>query len=229
VNRTALVVAAHPDDEVLGCGGYMARMADEGWDVHVLILAEGATSRLPTRDRTTAGAELSALYDSAQRAGEILGTRSVQLAAFADNRMDGVELLDVVKRIELDVERLRPQRVLTHHLGDLNIDHAVIHQAVATACRPLPGSSVMELLFFEVASSTEWRTAHSSRVFEPSHFVDISATLSRKLDALRAYQSEIRPFPHPRSIEAVEHLARWRGATVGRMAAEAFSVGRHIE
>lgn len=229
MNPTALVVAAHPDDEVLGCGGCMARMADEGWDVHVLILAEGATSRAPSRDRAAAGAELSELFESAQRAGAILGARSVQLETFADNRMDGVELLDVVKRIEVDVERMRPQRVLTHHLGDVNVDHGVVHRAVAAACRPTPGSSVRELLYFEVASSTEWRTAHSARAFEPSLFVDIGTTLARKLDALRAYASEMRPFPHPRSIEAVEHLARWRGATIGRSAAEAFAIGRRIE
>lgn len=229
MNPTALVIAAHPDDEVLGCGGWMARMADEGWDVHVLILAEGVTSRTATRDGAVAGAALSALASSAQRAGEILGAKSVQVETFADNRMDGVELLDVVKRIEADVERLRPQRVLTHHLGDVNVDHGVVHHAVSAACRPLPGSSVRELLYFEVPSSTEWRPAHSSHAFEPGLFVDIGATLARKLDALRAYASEMRPFPHARSIEAVEHLARWRGATVGREAAEAFSVGRRIE
>lgn len=229
MTQTALVIAAHPDDEVLGCGGWIARMADEGWNVHVLILAEGATSRMPRRDRVGADAALSELARSAQNAGEILGARSVQLEDFADNRMDGVELLDIVKRIEKDIHRLLPQRVLTHHLGDVNVDHAVIHQAVAAACRPLPGSSVRELLYFEVPSSTEWRPAHSSRAFEPSLFVDISATLTRKIEALRAYESEMRLFPHPRSLEAVEYLARWRGATIGCDAAESFSIGRRIE
>lgn len=229
MKKTALVVAAHPDDEVLGCGGWMARMSDEGWDVHILILAEGVTSRMPKRDRDGAGVKLSELAISAQRACEILGARSVQLEQFADNRMDGVELLDVVKRIERDIQRLRPQRVLTHHFGDVNVDHATIHQAVAVACRPLPGSSVRELLYFEIPSSTEWRPAHSSRAFEPSLFVDISATLGRKIEALSAYASEMRPFPHPRSLEAVEHLARWRGATIGCAAAESFAIGRRIE
>lgn len=229
MNPVALVIAAHPDDEVLGCGGFMARMADEGWDVHVLILAEGATSRTPDRDRAAAGPALSELAQSAQRAASILGVRSVQLEDFADNRMDGVDLLDVVKRIETEVGRLQPQRVLTHHAGDVNVDHRVIHDAVAAACRPLPGSSVRELLYFEVASSTEWRPAASAPPFQPALFVDIGATLERKLDALRAYASEMRPFPHPRSIEALEHLARWRGATIGRVAAEAFEIGRRIE
>ena len=165
--KTALVLAAHPDDEVLGCGGTIARMADEGWQVHVLILAEGATSRAATRDRAGKSDELSALAVSAQRACAILGAASVRLDAFADNRMDGTDLLDVVKRIEAEVERVQPLRVLTHHLNDVNVDHAVVHRAVAAACRPLPGSCVRELLHFEVASSTEWRP--SSPLLQLTH------------------------------------------------------------
>jgi LmbE family N-acetylglucosaminyl deacetylase len=225
--RTAVVVAAHPDDEVLGCGGTIARMADEGWQVHVLILAEGATSRDERRDRSSKSAELSALAACAQRAAAILGAASVELHDFPDNRMDGVELLDVVKLIESRLALHRPERVLTHHRGDVNIDHAVIHDAVLVACRPQPGTCVRELLYFEVASSTEWRGAHSAAAFCPNLFVDIGSTLSRKLEALAAYASEMRPFPHARSIPALEHLARWRGATVGCAAAEAFE--RRIE
>ncbi|WP_280154589.1 PIG-L family deacetylase [Piscinibacter sp. XHJ-5] len=227
--KTALVLAAHPDDEVLGCGGTIARMADQGWQVHILILAEGATSRSVARDRSARTEELSALETSARRAASILGAASVQLEAFADNRMDGVELLDVVKRIEDEMARVQPSRVLTHHLGDVNVDHGIVHQAAVAACRPLPGSCVRELLFFEVASSTEWRPASSMAPFRPNLFVDIGSTLQRKLDALQAYASEMRPFPHARSVQALEHLARWRGATAGCEAAEAFEIGRRIE
>ena len=227
--KTALAVAAHPDDEVLGCGGTLARMADDGWDVFVLILAEGVTSRDKARDVEARRSELASLAECAQRAGEILGVRRVRLLGFADNRMDGVELLDVVKCIEREIEEVRPSRVLTHHYADLNIDHSVVQRAVATACRPIPGASVRELVYFEVASSTEWSGAFASSTFCPNLFVDISATLRRKLDALAAYASEMRPFPHARSLAAVEHLARWRGATVGCAAAEAFEIGRRIE
>jgi LmbE family N-acetylglucosaminyl deacetylase len=225
----ALVIAAHPDDEVLGCGGTIARMADEGWNVSILILAEGATSRASSRDREAHKEELSALADCARRAATILGAREVELHDFPDNRMDGVELLDVVKRIEAAVLRTQPQRVITHHLSDVNVDHGIIHQAVAAACRPIPGSCVKELLYFEVPSSTEWRPAHSMPPFTPNFFVDISASLDRKLRALEAYACEMRPFPHPRSIETLTHLAHWRGATIGRAAAEAFEIGRRIE
>jgi len=228
MNR-ALVIAAHPDDEVLGCGGTIARMADEGWQVHVLILAEGATSRAGKRDRSQHLEELSELERCARAAAAILGVHEVELDTFPDNRMDSVDLLEVIKRVESQVARIQPSRVLTHHIGDVNIDHVVIHQAVAAACRPLPGACVKEVLYFEVASSTEWRHARSLPPFAPNLFVDISTTLDRKLRALEAYASEMRPFPHARSVRALEHLARWRGATVGCDAAEAFEIGRKVE
>ncbi len=227
--KTALVVAAHPDDEVLGCGGTIARMADDGWAVDILILAEGLTSRAPVRDAAVISQALDELGQCAQRAGQILGARSVSLESFPDNRLDSMDLLDVVKCIERHLLRSQPQRVLTHHVGDVNVDHQVIHHAIAAACRPLPDSCVREVLYFEVASSTEWRGSHSALTFTPNVFVDISRTLERKLDALRVYASEMRAFPHARSIEALEHMARWRGATVGCAAAEAFALGRRVE
>lgn len=222
----ALIIAAHPDDEVLGCGGTIAKLADEGWEVHVAILAEGETSRHATRNPIAQATTLSELANSARRAGDILGARSIQLGQFPDNRMDGVELLDVVKYIETLVETLTPSRVFTHNYSDVNIDHRIVHDAVIAAVRPIPSSFVRELFFFEVASSTEWRPATSMRVFAPTMYVDIGQTLQRKLEALNAYASEMRLFPHPRSIEAISHLAHWRGSTVGCDAAEAFEVGR---
>lgn len=223
-----LVVAAHPDDEVLGCGGTMARLADDGHDVHVLILAEGVTSRAPSRDRDTKVSELSALKRCAETAKAILGSTSVKVCDFPDNRMDSVDLLDVVKLVEGEITRHRPQMLFTHHGGDVNVDHRVVHDAVVAACRPQPGHPVRQLLFFEVASNTEWRPPGFVGGFLPNCFYDIEQYLERKLDALRAYSTEIRPFPHPRSVEAVGHLARWRGATVGCHAAEAFMVGRIV-
>lgn len=226
--KSVLVVVAHPDDEVLGCGGTMARLADEDRDVHVLILAEGVTSRTPRRDRDTAAPELSELKHAAEAANAILGSASVQLCDFPDNRLDSVDLLELVKRVELEVARHRPEIVLTHLRDDVNVDHRVVHEAVITACRPQPAHCVRQLLFFEVASSTEWRPPSGHGGFSPNYFYDIGRHLGRKLDALKAYPTEIRAFPHPRSVEAVEHLVRWRGATVGCQAAEAFMVGRVI-
>lgn len=223
---TTLVIAAHPDDEVLGAGGTVAKLSAQGEAVHHLILAEGATSRDAVRDTKVRASELSELAHCAHKAGEILGAASVTLEAFQDNRMDSCDLLDVIKVIEQHINERQPERILTHASSDVNIDHRVIHDAVIAATRPQPGNRIRELLFFEVMSSTEWRPPTSLRPFAPSYFVDISDQLAAKLDALRAYAPEMRDWPHTRSIEALEHLARLRGATIGVEAAEAFETGR---
>ena len=145
-----------------------------------------------------------------------------------DNRMDSVDLLQVVREIEKSVESHAPSVVLTHHASDVNIDHRVVHDAVLAACRPQPDHPVRRLLFFEVPSSTEWGPAASAQPFSPNFFVNISSTLATKLEALKAYGSELRAFPHPRSLQAVSALAQWRGASVGVVAAEAFVLGREI-
>jgi N-acetylglucosamine malate deacetylase 1 len=224
---TVAVIAAHPDDEVLGCGGAIARFVDTGRQVHVLLLSEGVTSRSAIPDAVTE-ADLQRRNCAAARANEILRSTSLEQHQFPDNRMDAVARLDIVKIVEEFVLRVRPGLVLTHHAGDVNIDHRVVHDAVVAACRPQPGFAVRELMFFEIASSTEWRPAHSGMPFWPNVFVDITGTVERKLEALRAYSEELREFPHPRSLEAIEALARWRGATAGVRAAEAFLLGRSL-
>ena len=223
-----LVIAAHPDDEVLGCGATIARHCQQGDIVRVLILAEGATSRSDNRNVDQWQVELSTLAQAAHKAGEILGTETVKLHGFPDNRMDSCDLLDIVKLIEAAIQEFRHELVYTHHVGDVNIDHRLIHEAVVVACRPQPGHPVKTLLFFEVVSSTEWQPSGSAPAFIPTWFVDIADTLTVKLEALAVYESELRPWPHPRSLEAVENLARWRGASVGIKAAEAFMLGRSL-
>ena len=223
-----LVVAAHPDDEVLGCGGTIVRHANAGDQVQVLIVAEGATSRQDQRDRLQAGDELSALVDSAMAAGSILGAAGVEILDLPDNRLDSLDRLDLIKHIEQRIDRYQPQVVYVHHAGDVNVDHRRLHEAVVTACRPTPGHSVRRLLSFEVASSSEWQPPGSAPAFQPNWFIDISEQWQRKRDALMAYASEMRPWPHARSLEAVEHMARWRGAQVGVEAAEAFCLLRQL-
>jgi LmbE family N-acetylglucosaminyl deacetylase len=225
---SVLVVAAHPDDEVLGCGGTIARHADAGDQVQVLIVAEGATSRQKQRDRGEATEVLSALAQAAQQAGAILGASGVELLDLPDNRLDSLDRLDLIKLIEERIEIHKPQVVYVHHAGDVNVDHRRLHEAVVTACRPTPGHPVRRLLSFEVASSTEWQPPGSAPAFQPNWFIDISAQWLCKRVALAAYASEMRPWPHARSFEALEHLARWRGAQVGVEAAEAFCLLRQL-
>jgi LmbE family N-acetylglucosaminyl deacetylase len=228
MKKSVLVVAAHPDDEVLGCGATMALHKRRGDRVHVLILAEGLTSRDPERNRNRQSAGLQALAQSARKANKILGVQSLTLGSFPDNRMDSIDRLDVIKAIEASIAKVKPSVVYSHHAGDVNIDHRIVHDAVVAACRPQPGHPVKQMLFFEVASSTEWRPPKSAVAFQPNWFVDVSSTLQKKLTALNAYKTEMRSWPHARSIKALEHLARWRGASIGTSAAEAFILGRRI-
>jgi len=225
---SVLVVAAHPDDEVLGCGGAIARHAENGDHVQVLIISEGATSRQLHRDRNKAHIELSSLAKAAKTAGTLLGAKGVELLDCPDNRLDSLDRLDLIKLVEDRIGFHRPQVVYVHHAGDVNVDHRRLHEAVVTACRPTPGNPVQRLLSFEVASSTEWQPPGSSPPFQPNWFVDISHQWKLKREALEAYASEMRPWPHARSFEAVEHLARWRGAQVGVEAAEAFCLLRQL-
>ncbi len=219
--NTILVVAAHGDDEVLGCGGVMARHAALGDAVHVLLLADGETSR--------GAGDTNARQKAAQAAGKVLGVQSVTCLDLPDNRMDGLPLLDVVRKVENEVERTKPQIIYTHHGGDLNVDHQVVHRAVLTACRPLPSSTVREIYGFEVLSSTEWAsTDQDATAFRPVRFVATDRYFERKVEALHCYETEMRDFPHARSYGAVEALAKLRGAQNGLAAAEAFTVLRQI-
>ncbi len=223
---TALVVAAHPDDEVLGAGATVARLADRGEQVHVAILGEGITSRYTRREDAHADL-LARLRDQSRRACERIGAAGVVHYELPDNRFDTVPLLDVVHLVEELVERFQPDVVYTHRAGDLNIDHDVVHRAVLTATRPVPGSFVRRVYAFEVPSSTEWAFG-IGRPFAPNVFVDAAATLDRKIEAMELYESEARAFPHPRSPEALASLARTRGAAAGLAAAEAFELVREI-
>ncbi|MBK1633381.1 GlcNAc-PI de-N-acetylase [Thiohalocapsa halophila] len=228
---SVLVIAAHPDDEVLGCGGTIAKFAASGTPVHLAFLADGVGAR-GDAGQNLSPAEQQALDQrraAARRAADILGAASVSFDDLPDNRLDSIPLLDITQRVEARIAQHRPDSVFTHHAGDLNIDHRRVHQAVVTACRPQRGHPVKTLLTFEVPSSTEWQPPGSGKPFAPNWFVDISATLAQKLAALDAYAQELRDWPHPRSRQGVEHLARWRGATVGCEAAEAFVIARHVQ
>jgi LmbE family N-acetylglucosaminyl deacetylase len=226
MTEIVLVVAAHPDDEILGVGGTAARHVRGGDRVDVLIVAEGATSRTAVRDTATSARELDALRQAAHKAAGELGTRAPRFLGLPDNRLDSVDLLDLVKAVEAVIDDVRPDVVYTHHAGDLNVDHGLVQRAVLTACRPLPGSTFRAIYGFETVSSTEWGRGEA---FAPTRYVAIENEMAAKLAALKHYQVEMRPFPHARSLEAVEALARVRGAQAGVAAAEAFTVLLEVE
>lgn len=223
MSKTVLVVAAHADDEALGCGGSLAKHVAAGDKVHVIFVADGVTSRSGAGQE-----EMVRRQQATEKARQILGISTMAFLDLPDNRLDSLPLLDIAQPLEALIAKLLPEIIYTHHYGDLNVDHRLVHQAVMTACRPLPGSTVREILTFEVMSSTEW-SSPGLAPFIPNLFVDISAQLEIKMEALEAYALEMRVPPHSRSVEHIRCLAKHRGYCMGVDAAEAFMVMRVLK
>lgn len=227
IDRSVLVVAAHPDDEALGCAGTLYRHRRAGAEVTVLFLADGETARAAADAADVEGVARRARM--AEAAAAAMGGLSQRMAGFPDNRLDTVAMLDLARAVEAVMAECDPTLVYTHHAGDLNIDHRRAHQATMTACRPLPGRRVREIRCFEVLSSTEWGGPGVGPPFDPTLFVGLDPdALAAKRSALEAYAPEMRAAPHPRSWETVAALATLRGSAVGLPAAEGFVVARRI-
>jgi LmbE family N-acetylglucosaminyl deacetylase len=218
-----LTVAAHPDDETLGAGGTMARLAGMGHEVWVCILTDGVTAR---------HRHVEVQKECAIRAADVLGVANVIFCGFPDQRLDTMSLLDVIAPIEKCIGELRPDVVLTPFKEDANQDHRIAFQASLVAARPVEGTSIRRLLCYETASSTEWAAPFAGSTFSPNVFVDITSTLAKKLEAMRSYEKsftgEMRPYPHPRSYEALDAYARRHGAVAGVHAAEPFMLVRQV-
>ena len=219
-------MAAHPDDEVLGCGGTVARLSKEG-DVWICVLGEGVTSRYKS-SQIVPETELVNLKSQAKHAGSIIGAKDVIFSSLPDNKFDTVPMLEIVKILENLLDDARPDVVYTHHPGDLNVDHSLTFRAVMTATRPMMDETVREVYTFEIASSTDWAFQSLSRPFNPNTFVDISKTIDLKIEAMESYSGEIRSFPHPRSSDALRASAKRWGAIVGVESAEAFELIRSV-
>jgi LmbE family N-acetylglucosaminyl deacetylase len=217
-----LVVAAHPDDELLGSGGTLARHCAQGDEVHSVILADGATSRY---DEGMVGV----LADCAHEAGKVLGTTSVTVHNFPDQQLDAVPLVELTRVVEQHADQLRPTVVYTHFPGDVNIDHERVARAVWVACRPYVVPQLRRLAVFDTASSTEWGWPTANAAFMPTLFVDITDTIETKLAAMACYESELRPYPHPRSLRALRERAAYWGSRVNCPAAEPFQVLREVD
>jgi len=224
--KRILVIAAHPDDEVLGCGGTIAKLIKQGFETYTLILGEGITSRDDKRSKEKRCREITNLKEHAKKANTILGVKKVFYHDFPDNRFDTVSFLDIVKVIEKIKNKIKPNIVFTHYEKDLNIDHQITYKAVITATRPVREETVREVYSFEIPSSTEWSYPLS---FSPNVFYDISETIDVKLRALEEYKTELREYPHPRSLDGVKLIAKDWGMKVGLNYAEAFKCVRIIK
>jgi LmbE family N-acetylglucosaminyl deacetylase len=222
MNNIILVIAAHSDDEVLGCGGTIAKHIANGDSVTVMFMTDGVSSRGLNDDNANFRVNASI------QAMDILGVKDIRQFNFPDNKMDSIPLYEVVKDIEEVINNIQPNIIYTHYSDDLNVDHRITHQAVMTACRPQVWCSVKQIFCFEILSSTEWNSYSKSK-FNPNKFINIDQFWLLKKSALEAYSKEMRPHPHSRSMEAVEALAVLRGSTVGLKKAESFQIERIIE
>ena len=216
-----LVVAAHPDDEILGAGGTLARHVRGGDEVHAMVVSEGAGSRYDD-------GMMEQLQSQGRRAAAEIGFASLRFDALPDQRLETLPLIELTQRIETVIDELHPDTVYTHFPEDVNNDHGVVARAVWTACRPYRAPFVRRFLVFETPSSTEWSWPLPGSAFSPNHYVDIADTLDVKLRAMACYGSELRAYPHPRSERALRERAAFWGSHIGRGAAEPFCVLREI-
>lgn len=219
---TILVVGAHPDDEILGGGATFARHVDNGDEVHALVCSEGASARYadPMQSELRAASEASA---------KAIGFATLQHLSLPDQKLDTLALIEITQMLEETVQQIRPDIVYTHSAVDVNNDHGVVARALWTACRPYATPFVRRFLAFETPSSTEWAWPTTDTTFIPQIFTDIEKTLERKLSAMACYSSELRDYPHPRSIRALRNRAEYWGSKVGVPAAEAFTLLRCVQ
>lgn len=218
---TVLVVAAHPDDELLGAGATLARHVRHGDEVHAVVVSDGATSRYRSD-------MVGVLVDCARAAAKVLGLASVHVGSLADQRLDALPLVEVTRLVESVVRELRPDVVYTHFPGDVNSDHGVVARAAWTAVRPYVAPELRRFAVFETPSSTEWAWPLDDGGFSPTLFVDVGADLETKLAAMSCYDPELRDYPHPRSLRALRERAAYWGSRVGMTAAEPFQVFREV-
>ncbi len=225
--KKILVVAAHPDDEILGVGATIMKHISDGDEARCIILGEGQTSRMNILEKEKSKEVVSRLHKNTLEAAKIIGYSKVDFADFGDNRFDSVDLLDIVKYIECVIKEYQPNIIYTHYEGDLNIDHQIVHKAVLVAARPVNEYSVEEIYTFDTLSSSEWNFSYLSK-FNPNVFVDIEDYLDTKIKAMECYETELCIFPHPRSIEGIITQSKYYGMIVGKNNVEAFRTVRVV-
>ena len=225
--KKILVIAAHPDDEFLGCGATLLSLKKQGFKIKPLFLADGESSRLLKKKK------INKLIQDRETQARNLAKKcnflSPIFSRFPDNKLDTVPLLEIIKSIEKEIIKFKPEIIFTHFENDLNIDHQLVNKAVLTATRPLSKTFVNKIYCFETPSSTEFNyTRKQKKLFNPNLFIDVSSFINLKIKLLKIYKNEIRSWPHPRSLKAIKNLAAYRGSQIGVKFAEAFVVLREI-
>ena len=225
--KKILVFAAHPDDELLGCGATLLKYQKKGFKIKIFFFGDGESSR--DIDKKKIFKSIINREKQAEKVSKKGKFEKPIFKRFPDNRLDTVPILDIVKFIEKQIRENKPEIIFTHFENDLNLDHQIINRAVITATRPKPNLKLKKILLFETLSSTEWKFSNKTKVFNPNYFVDISKTLNHKIKSIKCYKEEVFKWPHPRSEKGVKTLAMYRGQSVGLKFAEAFQLLRNID
>lgn len=214
-----LVVATHPDDEVLGCGGTMALHAAEGDEVHVLVVSRGVLVGVEVVEQ---------VREEMRNAHAILGVKGVEFLDFPAAQLDTVPAHQIADAMAKLIQSWRPTTLYLPHHGDLHMDHRLVYLAGLVAARPTRDVSVRRILTYETVSETDWAPPTAGDAFVPTVYVDITRYLTQKLEAAACFQSQMRAPPHTRSLRSLEALAVWRGGSVRMGAAEAFVLVREM-
>jgi LmbE family N-acetylglucosaminyl deacetylase len=220
-NNKVLVICAHPDDEIIGCGGTIFKHLSTSDKVYVLFMTNGISAR---SDKAN---DINLRYKNFLKVRSLIKYIFLGNLNLPDQKMDTIPLLNIVKKLELFIEKIKPNIIYTHYANDLNYDHRITFEAALTAARPYPGQSVKEINCFEIPSSTNWRNV-PNKIFFPNLYIDISKFVSKKKKCLSYYKKEIKKNPHSRSLKNIYYLNKVRGGEIGVNFAEAFYQIRRI-
>ena len=225
--KKVLVIAAHPDDEVLGVGGTIAKLSAEGTECHLLIVTDGSSSQYRDSDHLHEIIEAKKL--ETKGCADLLGFKSIHYGELPDMKLDKTPHIVINQAIEKVIDEIQPDTVFTHFWGDVNRDHQEVYKSTLVTVRPVMGQVVKELYCYRVPSSTEWTPNKADTMFMPNYFVDIEEYVEQKYKAFACYATELRDYPHPRSVQYLRETDKAAGLRVGLLAAEEFMLMRKID
>ena len=225
--KKVLVIAAHPDDEVLGIGGTVAKLSAEGVECHLLIVTDGSSSQYRNSDHLHEIIEAKKL--ETKGCADTLGFKSIHYGEQPDMKLDKTPHVVINQVIEKVIDEVQPDTVFTHFWGDVNRDHQEVYKSTLVAVRPVMGQVVRELYCYRVPSSTEWTPDKADTMFMPNYFVNIEKYAEQKYKAFACYSTELREYTHPRSIQYLRETDKAAGLRVGLLAAEEFVLLRKLD
>lgn len=221
-----LVIAAHPDDEVLGLGGTICKLASEGHNLHLLIITDGSTSQY--KDNPDLESILKEKEEETIACSKILGFKTIDYGLFPDMLLDTIPHLKLNECIQSYIQKYKIDTVFSHFYGDVNKDHRCVFESTMVSTRPFPGQTVKRVYLYRTPSSSEWNIQINNYVFSPTVFFDISNYENQKMEAIKCYQRELREYPHPRSVASIKQLDASCGNSIGTKFAECFVLARDI-